>query len=102
MRDEVTAVKPQLHPSSFRLLPFSRRSGFRLRLSGCRMSATMRARGVHQTVVTLSGHGPWRIFSALLLAALLALSSASVPEAGARQSEADGAGFVSLALPPGG
>src|SRR5688572_3878911 len=29
------------------------------------MSATMRARGVHQTVVTLSEHGPWRILAAL-------------------------------------
>src|SRR5688500_3064874 len=67
------------------------------------MAATMLTPGRHQTPV---GHPrqklrPWR--ASLMLAALLALSSALLAGGGAaRQAGADGDGFVSLALPPGG
>ena len=59
--------------------------------------------GVHQTVVARSAHWRRPLRASLLLAALLALSSALLAWTGeARQSDADGAGFVSLALAQGG
>ena len=67
------------------------------------MAATMLALRGHQSVMALSGHRPWALRASLLLAALFAVSFVLPPSAtGARQTEADGAGFVSLALPPGG
>lgn len=59
--------------------------------------------GGHQTVVLMSRHSYWRFCAPLLLAALLAASSMLVPSARAsRQADAEGRGFVSLALAQGG
>ncbi|HEX8558454.1 MAG TPA: VWA domain-containing protein [Pyrinomonadaceae bacterium] len=52
--------------------------------------------------MTLPGRRLLASWASPILAALLALSSAPAPAAAARQSEAGGAGFVNLALPPGG
>ncbi|HEX8352294.1 MAG TPA: hypothetical protein VF611_05340, partial [Pyrinomonadaceae bacterium] len=50
-----------------------------------------------------SGHKPWAVRASLMLAALLASSSLLLPATGAaRQAGAEDAGFLSLALPPGG
>jgi VWFA-related protein len=67
------------------------------------MAATMLRSHRHQTDVTRFRHRSWSATASLLLAALLVLASALLPGAGeARQAEANGAGFVSLALAPGG
>jgi VWFA-related protein len=59
--------------------------------------------GRHQTVVAYSGHRPRAVSASLTLAALLVLSPALRPWAAeARQADAEGAGFVSLALSQGG